>query len=45
MKASSVILAASRQLDQGLYDINQEEITRDHKFERFAEENTYERII
>ncbi|KAG0000949.1 hypothetical protein BGZ65_003923, partial [Modicella reniformis] len=40
MKASSIILAASRQLDQGLYDINQEEITRDRLFENLDDEET-----
>lgn len=40
MKASSIIIGASRELDQGLYDINQEEITRDRAFERLDGEET-----
>ncbi|KAG0309294.1 hypothetical protein BGZ98_003896 [Dissophora globulifera] len=34
LKVSSVLLKAAQQLDQGLYDINQAEITRDRTFEK-----------
>ncbi|KAF8938350.1 hypothetical protein BGZ58_001082 [Dissophora ornata] len=40
MKASSIILNAARQLDQGLYDINQAEVTRDRTFEKLNIEET-----
>ncbi|KAI8362188.1 UDP-glucose:glycoprotein glucosyltransferase-domain-containing protein [Mortierella sp. GBAus27b] len=40
MKASSIIISASKELDQGLYDINQVEITRTRDFDRFTSEET-----
>ncbi|KAF9986008.1 hypothetical protein BGZ75_002306 [Mortierella antarctica] len=38
MKATSIILAAAQQVDQGLYDINEAIITRDRTFERLDPE-------
>ncbi|KAF9965234.1 hypothetical protein BGZ70_005207 [Mortierella alpina] len=38
MKATSIILGAAQQVDQGLYDINEAIITRDRTFERLDPE-------
>ncbi|KAF9566452.1 hypothetical protein EC968_003725 [Mortierella alpina] len=38
MKATSIILGAAQQIDQGLYDINEAIITRDRTFERLDPE-------
>ncbi|KAG0354126.1 hypothetical protein BGZ54_001834 [Gamsiella multidivaricata] len=38
MKVSSIILGAAQQVDQGLYDINQAEITRERIFERLNDD-------